>query len=104
MVSDSWFRNIRPMAGFGRCVPGKHPQYLFALHDGPRVDVQDFVYAASPNGATNSNQPCAGLPVLCERIVMNQNKNSAPNDSPAATGIVCSNAAGDLPRNKSASQ
>jgi len=104
MASASWFRNIRPMAGFGRYVPGKHLQYLFALHDGPRVAVQDLVCAASSDGATNSDQLCAGSPVLCERIVMNQNKNSAPNDSPAATGIVCSNAAGDLPRNKSASQ
>jgi len=104
MVSASWLRNIRPMAGFGWCVPGKHPQYSCALHDGPRVAVQDLVSAASPDGATNSNQLCAGSSVLSERIVMNQNKNSAPNASPAATGIVCNNAAGDLPRNNNTSQ
>jgi ribosomal protein S12 len=56
------------------------------------------------DGAANSNQLCAGSPVLRGRIAMNQTKKSALKASPAATGIVCNNAAGELPRKNSASQ
>ena len=52
--------------------------------------------------AANSNQLC--LADLCRRNVMNHIKNRMENAMPAATGIVCSNAAGDLPRNNSVSQ
>ena len=56
------------------------------------------------DGAANSNQLCADSPALRGRIMASQTKNSAPKASPAVMGITRSNSAGDLPRNKSASQ